>query len=43
MARLAEESSEERTSAKKGFFPSSIGLSFRVFANSWGARWLWAP
>ena len=30
VAGLAEESSEERTSAKKGFFPSSIGLSFLV-------------
>ena len=27
---LAEESSEERKTAKKGFFPSSIGLSFLV-------------
>ena len=30
VAGLAEESSEERPSAKKGFFPSSIGLSFLV-------------
>ena len=29
-AGLAEESSEERTSSKRGFFPSSIGLSFLV-------------
>jgi hypothetical protein len=29
-AGLAEESSEERKAAKKGFFPSSIGLSFLV-------------
>ncbi|WP_419944003.1 DISARM system helicase DrmA [Candidatus Poriferisodalis sp.] len=29
-AGLAEESSEERTAAKRGFFPSSIGLSFLV-------------
>ena len=27
---LAEESSEERKAAKRGFFPSSIGLSFLV-------------
>ena len=30
LAGLAEESSEERTAAKKGFFPSSVGLSFLV-------------
>ena len=30
MAGLAEESAEERRAAKKGFFPSSIGLSFLV-------------
>ncbi len=29
-AGLAEESSEERSAAKRGFFPSSIGLSFLV-------------
>src|SRR5437870_4874096 len=29
-AGLAEESSEDRKSSKKGFFPSSIGLSFLV-------------
>ncbi len=29
-AGLAEESSEERRSAKKGFFPSSMGLSFLI-------------
>ncbi|MCY4350681.1 MAG: DISARM system helicase DrmA [Thiotrichales bacterium] len=29
-AGLAEESTEERKSAKKGFFPSSMGLSFLV-------------
>jgi hypothetical protein len=29
-AGLAEESSEERKAAKKGFFPSSMGLSFLV-------------
>lgn len=29
-AGLAEESSEERRSAKKGYFPSSMGLSFLV-------------
>jgi hypothetical protein len=29
-AGLAEESSEERKSAKKGYFPSSMGLSFLV-------------
>ena len=27
---LAEESNEERKAAKKGFFPSSMGLSFLV-------------
>ena len=30
LAGLTEESSEERTAAKKGFFPSSVGLSFLV-------------
>ena len=30
VAGLSEESTEERTAAKKGFFPSSIGLSFLV-------------
>src|SRR5689334_17775910 len=30
IAGLGEESSEERKAAKKGFFPSSIGLSFLV-------------
>ena len=30
VAGLAEESSEDRRAAKKGFFPSSIGLSFLV-------------
>ena len=30
LAGLAEESSEERKAAKKGFFPSSMGLSFLV-------------
>ena len=30
VAGLAEESSEEQTTAKKGFFPSSVGLSFLV-------------
>jgi hypothetical protein len=30
VAGLAEESNEERKAAKKGFFPSSIGLSFLV-------------
>src|SRR5213593_4759607 len=29
-AGLAEESNEERKAAKKGFFPSSMGLSFLV-------------
>src|SRR6185295_3783747 len=29
-AGLAEESSDERKSAKKGYFPSSMGLSFLV-------------
>ena len=29
-AGLAEESSEERRAARKGFFPSSMGLSFLV-------------
>ena len=31
---LAEESSEERKAAKKGFFPSSMGLSFLVSAEA---------
>ena len=31
---LAEESSEERKAAKKGFFPSSMGLSFLVAADA---------
>ena len=31
---LAEESSEERKAAKKGFFPSSMGLSFLVAAEA---------
>ena len=34
VAGLAEESSEERTAAKKGFFPSSLGLSFLVPGNA---------
>ena len=34
VAGLAEESSEERTAAKKGFFPSSLGLSFLVPGNT---------
>jgi len=34
-AGLAEESNEERKAAKKGFFPSSMGLSFLV---SYGTR-----
>ena len=33
-AGLAEESTEERKSAKKGFFPSSMGLSFLVSEDS---------
>ena len=33
-ACLAEESTEERKAAKKGFFPSSMGLSFRVPEDS---------
>ncbi|MFN0153994.1 MAG: helicase, partial [Gaiella sp.] len=33
-AGLAEESSEERKAAKKGFFPSSMGLSFLVPADA---------
>ena len=40
---LAEESMEERKTAKKGFFPSSIGLSFLVDRNTENAditlRW----
>ena len=31
---LAEESTEERRAAKKGFFPSSMGLSFLVAADT---------
>ena len=31
---LAEESNEERKAAKKGFFPSSMGLSFLVPAEA---------
>ena len=31
---LAEESSDERKTAKKGFFPSSMGLSFLVTADA---------
>ena len=34
VAGLAEESSEEQVPAKKGFFPSSIGLSFLVPAHA---------
>jgi hypothetical protein len=37
-AGLAEESSEERRAAKKGFFPSSMGLSFLVSANTSAVR-----
>lgn len=33
-AGLAEESMEEREAAKKGFFPSSMGLSFLVAADT---------
>ena len=33
-AGLAEESTEERKAAKKGFFPSSMGLSFLVPEDS---------
>ena len=33
-AGLAEESSEERKAAKKGFFPSSMGLSFLVLKEA---------
>ena len=33
-AGLAEESNEERKAAKKGFFPSSMGLSFLVDAET---------
>lgn len=33
-AGLAEESSEERRAAKKGFFPSSMGMSFLVEAQA---------
>ena len=40
---LAEESSEERKAAKKGFFPSSMGLSFLVAGETDGlavtVRW----
>jgi hypothetical protein len=42
-AGLAEESNEERKAAKKGFFPSSMGLSFLVSKQAHGitviARW----
>ena len=42
-AGLAEESTEERKAAKKGFFPSSMGLSFLVPGDSESAsvsvRW----
>ena len=42
-AGLAEESNEERKAAKKGFFPSSMGLSFLVPAEARNlsviARW----
>lgn len=42
-AGLAEESNEERKAAKKGFFPSSMGLSFLVPRDAHGitviARW----
>jgi hypothetical protein len=34
LAGLAEESNEERKAAKKGFFPSSMGLSFLVPAET---------
>ena len=34
VAGLAEESTEERTAKKKGFFPSSIGLSFLAPADA---------
>ncbi|MYC84650.1 MAG: helicase [Acidimicrobiia bacterium] len=43
VAGLAEESAEERRAAKKGFFPSSIGLSFLVSGETEGldvaVRW----
>jgi hypothetical protein len=42
-AGLAEESAEERKAAKKGYFPSSMGLSFLVSSTattvSVGVRW----
>jgi hypothetical protein len=42
-AGLAEESNEDRKAAKKGFFPSSMGLSFLVPNEARGitvfARW----
>ena len=42
-AGLSEESNDERKSAKKGFFPSSIGLSFLVWQGARGltatVRW----
>jgi hypothetical protein len=42
-AGVAEESSEERKAAKKGFFPSSVGLSFLVPKETHGVtvivRW----
>ncbi len=34
IAGLAEESTEDRRAAKKGFFPSSMGLSFLVSAST---------
>jgi hypothetical protein len=37
-AGLAEESSEERKAAKRGFFPSSMGLSFLVCAATRSLR-----
>ena len=37
-AGLAEESTEERKAAKKGFFPSSMGLSFLVAEDADGRR-----
>src|SRR5258708_3949228 len=43
LAGLAEESNEETKAAKKGFFPSSMGLSFLVPKEACGitviARW----
>lgn len=37
-AGLAEENNEDRKSAKKGFFPSSMGLSFLVPADARGLQ-----